>query len=130
MSIDFGTPVASFGGFFNYSTPLTLSAYDAGHVLLGSVSSVFFSNLALSGDVGSTQNELLQLAFAGGISSVLMTGDVLGGSFTLDDATLTPIEREAPAVPEPGTLTLFLLGGAGLIRRFRSTRSRRTLASR
>lgn len=114
MRIDFLSPISSFSGFFTYLAPLSISAYDAGNNLLGSVSSLFASNLALSGDSGSAPNEFLQLLFAN-MAYVIISGDPFGGSFTADD-----IEVIA-AVPEPATLSLLLLGlGASLSRTYRS----------
>jgi hypothetical protein len=127
MSIAFAQPVSNVGGYFTYAEPLSLEAFSATNTLLGSVSSLFSSNLALSGDTGSSPNEFLQLAFTG-ISSVTFTGDPLGGSFTLDDLTYTPNATPSP-VPEPGTLSLMLLGGFGYIRsRYSQHRSRHVVS--
>lgn len=101
-------PVASFGGYFTYLIPVTLTAYDALNNPVNSVSSAFLSNLALSGDLRSSPNELLQVSVPGGISQVMITGDPAGGSFTLDDATFAPI-------PEPGTLSLLIIGSLAFI---------------
>ncbi len=105
MALAFSTPMANFGAYFTYLAPLTLSFYDALNNLEGTVSSTFFSNMALSGDIGSSPNEFLTFAWAAGISSVVIAGDPVGGSFTMDDVSATP-------VPEPGTL---LLLGSGLL---------------
>lgn len=105
LVISFLTPFDSFSGYFTYSQSLTLEAFDASNNLLGTVNSAFFSNLALSGDPGSSPNEFLSLSFAG-ISSVRITGDPTGGSFVLDDLTAT--------VPEPSSILLLLSGTAGL----------------
>jgi hypothetical protein len=107
MRIDFNTPVSDVGGFFTYSQSLLLSAFGAGNVLLGSVTSAFSSNLALSSF--NPPNELLQLAFTD-IAYVTFSGDPAGGSFALDDLTYNPAQT-AP-VPEPGTLSLVLMSGA------------------
>lgn len=113
ISITFASPVLSFGGYFTYLVPLTLTAFDAGSNEVSQTVSLFNNNLAClggppcSGDVGSIPNELLQVAFAGGISSVVIRGDPAGGSFTLDDATI-----DVTAVPEPSTSLLFLIGAA------------------
>jgi len=107
ITIAFDAPVLSFSGYFTYLVPLTLTAFDAGNSQVGQAVSVFSSNLALSGDPGSSPNELLSVAFAGGISSISITGDPLGGSFTLDDATF---ESAAAEVPEPGTLSFLTAG--------------------
>lgn len=126
MSIAFAAPLASFGGYFTYLTQLTLEAFSPAHVSLGAITSAFNSNLALSGDPGSVANEFLQLAFASGVGFVTITGSRDGGSFVLDDATVTALPAGQP-VPEPGTLGLMLLGAAAW--RVQRTRSRRVSAS-
>jgi hypothetical protein len=109
MTIDFSTPTTSFSGYFTYLEPLTLDAFNASDTEVASASSAFSNNLAClagppcSGDPGSSPNEFIALGFAGGISSVTITGDPLGGSFTMDDMTYTS------AVPEPNSI-LVLLG--------------------
>jgi hypothetical protein len=107
ISISFPVPVASVGGSFTYLAQLTLTAFDGADQLIGQTTSLFSSNLALSGAVGSSPNELIQIAFAGGISRLVISGDAAGGSFTLDDLTFA-------SVPEPGTLGLLLPGLAVL----------------
>jgi len=107
ISIAFAVPVASVGGAFTYTTQLTLTGFDGADQLIGQTSSLFSNNLALSGAVGSSPNEWLQIAFAGGISRLVISGDAAGGSFTLDDLTFAN-------VPEPGTLGLLLPGLAVL----------------
>ena len=109
--IGFLNPIDSFGGYFTYSQALTLQAFDAGNNLLGSSTSLLGSNLALSGDPGSSPNEFLQLSFAG-ISSVRISGDSLGGSFTADNVTYT---TPVAAVPEPSSIYLLLSGMGGLL---------------
>jgi hypothetical protein len=107
MLISFGAPVTAVSGYFTYGELLTLTAFDALNNPVGSVSSAFFNNEALSGDLGSSPNEFLQLTFAGGISSVTFAADSAGGSFTLDDLTVS-------AVPEPASLVLLLTVLAGV----------------
>lgn len=107
IRIDFASPVEGFGGYFTYLLPLTLSAFDASDALLGSVSSLFGINTGLSGDPGSTPNELLALSLSN-ISYVLIEGETFGGSFTADDLRITRASPPA-TVPEPGTLSLFAL---------------------
>ncbi len=107
MTISFATPVENFGGFFTYVSPLTITAFDAGNNIVATATSLYASNLAL--DPGSVPNEFVGIAFAGGISSVLIAGDALGGSFVMDDMTTNT------SVPEPATLSMLLLGGVGLV---------------
>jgi hypothetical protein len=121
LSIMFATPVSSFSGYFTYLSPLTLQGFDAGNGLIVSTTSSFGSNLALSGDPGSSPNEFLQLNSATPIADVLITGDPNGGSFVVDDISFQPA---VTATPEPGSLVLLvsviavLLGTtAGLRRR-------------
>ena len=125
ISIQFSSPVAGFGGYFNYSVPLTLTAFNAGGQEIGAETSLFSDNFALSGDPGSHSNEFLQVLDPSGLSSVTITGAPGGGSFTLDDATVTPA-----AVPEVSTVVstgLLLLLGLGSVvvsrKRLRSRRS-------
>lgn len=119
LSIVFASPVQSFGGYFTYSSSLTLSAFDATNNLVASTASLFSSNLALSGAPGSSPNELLVLSVTTGISRITVSGDPLGGSFALDDVRVTTI------IPEPASLTLLLTGSLALIRfRKRITASR------
>jgi hypothetical protein len=99
LSFVFIVTMFSFAGFFTYVVPITVSAFDAGSNLLGSVTSVFLSNQALSGDTGSGPNELLQLTGLGNIAKVTVSGDPAGSSFVVDDVRFS-------AVPEPGTLML------------------------
>jgi len=112
ISIAFTTPATAVSGFFTYLIPLTLTAFDAANTAVAMDTSDFNSNLVLSGDPMSLPNELLTVAFAGGISRVTIEGDPLGGSFALDDLTFTQITTP---IPEPSTLLLFVAGIAGLL---------------
>lgn len=107
IEIRFLSPVLSFGGYFTYLAPLTLTAFDALANQVASANSVYSSNLNLSGDPGSSANEFLQVSFADGISLVSIAADPSGASFTLDDAV-------SSSVPEPATALLLLLSGAML----------------
>lgn len=107
MTITFASPMADFEAYFTYVVPLALSFYDAASNLLGTENSAFLSNLALSGDPGSSPNELIAFAWIAGFSKVVIEGDSAGGSFTMDDPTFNP---PLTAVPEP-TSALLLAGG-------------------
>lgn len=119
MFIMFSTPVASFGGYFTYAEMLTIHAYGNSNKLLASTMSPFSNNEALAGDPGSSPNEYLLVSSAAGISDVTITGDPLGGSFVLDDATyVTP----QISTPEPSYLPMLgllfaLWGGTVSLRR-------------
>ena len=116
INISFAAPVFSVGGYFTYGSALTLQAFDSSNNLLGvAVASLFGSNLGLSGDTGSSSNELLSYADIGGaIARVTITGDLLGGSFVMDDLRVD----NGNSVPEPQTLLLALaLLGAGCLPR-------------
>jgi hypothetical protein len=99
IGIVFDELQASVGGFVNYSVPVTLHAFDPADTLVGTATSAFASNLALSGDPGSAPNELLGVTFDGGIKRVTIEGAAGGFSFTVDDLTFG-------RVPEPATLLL------------------------
>jgi hypothetical protein len=117
ISISFDNPILSFSGYFTYLEPLTLVGFDALDNQVASAMSAFSSNDALFGDPGSSPNEFLQLAFAGGISSVTIAGDPAGGSFVMDDVTYTS------QVPEPSSRDLTMIAFAALairpLRRYR-----------
>jgi len=121
LSLSFTSPVAGFQGFLTYTSPLTLRAFDSSLTLLGSTTSAFSNNLSLGGDLGSSPNELLAIAFPN-ISRITITGAPEGASFVLDDVTYTTAAASGPpsAIPEPSTLTLLALGCAGLMRRRRT----------
>ena len=116
ISINFAAPVFSVSGYFTYASELSLRAFDSFNNQLGAtVTSHYISNLALSGDAGSSANEPLSFADAGGaIARVEITGAIAGGSFVLDDLTVD----SGNTVPEPQTLLLALaLLGAGCLPR-------------
>jgi hypothetical protein len=112
--ISFSNPVFSFSGYFTYLEPLTLVAFDATNTQVASATSGFSNNLAClagppcSGDPGSSPNEFLQVNSPGGILSIVITGDPMGGSFVLDDVTY------ATSVPEPDSIFLLFTGILGL----------------
>jgi hypothetical protein len=98
MSISFLGAVDAFGGYFTYAESLTLEAFDASHNLLDTVHSAFSNNTGTAGDPNSSPNEFLQVSSQSLIAEVVITGDAAGGSFTLDDATIT---AAVSPVPEP-----------------------------
>jgi len=116
MTIMFSPGVFDVGGYFTYVVPLTLHAYDGGGALLGSLASAFQSNLAVSGDPGSSPNEFLELATTRQIARLTISGDPGGSSFVLDDLTISR------ALPEPSSLALIALGMFGLLVRRRVAR--------
>jgi hypothetical protein len=131
MTLSFASTITSFGAYFTYAEPLTIDAFNATDAVVASATSVFSNNEALSGDPGSSPNELIQVSFVGGISSVTITGDPFGGSFAMDNATYT---TAGGTVPEPSSLSLCLLGvalavGYWLARRGHHRIPRRALAS-
>jgi hypothetical protein len=104
ISITFSSPISSFSGYFTYDEPLTLAAFDSLDDQVAITTSLFSSNDALFGDPGSSPNQFLQVNFASGISSVIITGDPAGGSFVMDDLTITS------AAPEPNFGFLLTVG--------------------
>ena len=111
LSILFDAPARLVDGFFTYTTNITMRAFDTGGNLLGTATSLFESNLADIGDPGSSPNELISVAFAGGISRIEIQGDTSGLSFVLDDLTYQTRDGNGGGgdVPEPNTLALLLI---------------------
>ena len=126
ITIDFDAPVTNFRGFFTYVVPLTLEAFDASDSLVASAVSLFSINTVITGDAGSSPNELLELMWGAGISRVVITGDAFGNSFTLDDAEFFGTPETATAVLEPMAAELLMAVGIAAfeIRRRRRQKGR------
>jgi len=121
MSITFTAPVLSVAGFFTYATQLSVKAFDLASQLVASTTSAFQNNELLSGDPGSSPNEMLSVS-AKSISRVTITGDPSGGSFVLDDLTFSPSTTSVVPEPSTGSLASALMAAllvAGSIRRYR-----------
>ncbi len=120
LMIDFSTPITSLLVYVTYAEPFTIQIYDAASNVVGSATSLFASNLALSGDPGSSPNEAFLLAFAGGFTSaVFSSGGAFSQSFVLDDLTFVSATNR---IPEPSTLALALFAFAVLLPRCRRAR--------
>ena len=107
ISILFTSPVPSFSGYFTYSTALDVSAF-ARNTPVASATSMFSSNLAISGDPGSTPNELIQISSPSGFTLVTITGAPNGGSFVMDDISFQN-------VPEPSSWRLLCVAALMLL---------------
>lgn len=106
ITITFTAPILNFEAYFTYDSRLTITAFDGSGNQIGSLSSQFTSNLALSGVAGSQPNERLSLSASGSIARIVISSS---GSFVLDDLKYS---ASAAPVPEPATLALLLGGGA------------------
>jgi hypothetical protein len=89
VTIIFNTKVSRVTANITYNSPVTLSAYNSSNLKVATVASRYSSNMALSGDLGSKPNELVQLRYSGGIAKLVIAGEYAGGSFTLDDLTIS-----------------------------------------
>jgi hypothetical protein len=104
MSIAFSSPVSTVSGYFTYGHHLIFTAFDSANILLASTQSAFNNNELLSGDTGSSPNELLAVS-ASSISRIVVTGDINGSSFVLDDLSYT--SSPTNMVPEPSTSVMY-----------------------
>jgi len=108
ISVSFASPAMVVSGYFTYATALTVTAYDANNKQVALATSKYSSNMAISGVPGSTPNELITVAYASGISTVTFSGAPGGGSFVLDDLTVSPpivVSTTAPPAPVPQPLS-------------------------
>ncbi|CAD5373576.1 PEP-CTERM protein-sorting domain-containing protein [Rubrivivax sp. A210] len=113
ITIDFTGSVFSVGAYFTYVTQLTFVAFDSSGGVLGSDQSTFQINTGgflfggiPSGDAGSSPNEFLSFSsLSGSIARIVISGDIGGSSFVMDDLTVDT----GNTVPEP--MTLALVGG-------------------
>jgi hypothetical protein len=108
ITITFATAVASVSGFFTYASALTLTAFDASSAVVATDTSDFDSNFVSSGT--GVPNEVLEVAFAGGIFSVTIAN---ADGFTLDDLAFLAAPRAV--TPETPTFALLLAAAATLI---------------
>jgi hypothetical protein len=103
----FSAPLVSVGAYFTYTSPLSLSTFTPGNVLIETKTSSGSSNLGLQ--------ELI--SFGGPVANIgflRITGAPGGGSFTMDDL-------ELEVVPEPRlALPLVFVGIAGLLLRWQN----------
>ena len=132
ITIAFDTPVAAASGFFTDTAPVTITAFDALLAPVATATSDFDRNTVVQGEPGSAPNELIELTFAAGISSLTVQGAVNGMSFTLDDFTFIP--RRPLVAAEPPMAALFVLVAATVLavadwRRRRTGSRRRTPAA-
>lgn len=105
LTIDFSSPIFGFAGYFTHLEPLTITALDSAGDQIASAASLYSNNLALSGEPGSSPNELLSLSSGIGIAEIRIVGDPAGGSFVGDDFSFI---TSSIAVPESSVLILLL----------------------
>lgn len=96
IAVQFSMPVYSVYMYVTYEAPLTVESFDAAGALLGSVHSQFSSNLALSGDPGSSPNEWV------GLSSVTQIDRIeilTSGQVAIDEMSInTPEPNSGPVL--------------------------------
>lgn len=113
MVLRFASPLQSFGAWFTYAEPLRLTGYDADGAMVGVVLSLFGSNMALSGDLGSMANEWLGFEGWLGVTRIVIGASSAGGSFTIDDVAFRVPEPPATVLVAAALLALALLRRRG-----------------
>ena len=107
ITIDWVFPVFNFSGFFTYTAPLTVEFFLSG-ASVGTVTSAFGNNLALSGEPGSSPNE--HLSFQNTTFNSLQVQS--SGAYAVDDISF---DAAVQAVPEPGTAVSVIAGLLALL---------------
>ncbi len=105
--------VTGVSAYFTYVSAVTFEALAADGSVIGSATSAFSENFVSS---GNAPNELLEVV-APDIRALRITGDLAGGSVTLDDLTVTFEPGRLSGVPEPQAWILMLGGIAALCSR-------------
>lgn len=121
VTLIFLNAVLDFSAYFTYAEAIRLTAFDSHGNAVSTASSLFSQNYTSS---GNSPNELISLAFAGGIGSIFIAGDPSGGSFVMDDLNYRFGPSTNPLTPAPEPATLWLLGTgafAGLLLRRSAT---------
>jgi hypothetical protein len=123
MSGALSIPAHEIGGYFTYTVPITLTAFDVHGAIVGTANSAGNANFATSG-TGLDPNEQLKITIPGNVDSIAsfsIAGDTLNGSsFVMDD-----FFTASQAVPEPSATTSSVLIGTSLIALFARRNVRR-----
>lgn len=116
LRIAFDQGVSSVGGYFTYSTRLTMSAFSATGTLLSAATSRFDFNYRTNADQNPDNEFMGVSALTEAIAYVTIAGFQGGELFAFDDLSFETIEGgggiDPNPVPEPATVTLMLLGAA------------------
>jgi hypothetical protein len=110
LTISFSSPVHEFGTYISYAAPLSLTFYDQQGDQIGTWSSLFSSNFGLSGDSGSSPNELFTFRTTVGLSSVVFHISPDGNSYVLDDVSASSVPEASPLLfVVAGILSIYIL---------------------
>ena len=102
IEIDWTNAIGDFEAFFTYTAPLEIDfLFDGKEV--GSETTAFNNNLALSGDAGSSPNERIAFSGHGAFNEVRIESD---GAYGIDDVSF---DKAQQVTPEPGTFGLIVL---------------------
>ena len=108
MAVTFAGGANVVSGFLTYAVPLTVKIFN-GNDLVGSYTTAYGSNLALSGDPNSSPNEAFSLSSSFLFTSVEFVA-ISSFAFALDDLSFEATGVPVPSVPEPAQWTLLLVG--------------------
>ena len=96
----FSAPVNSFSAYFTHAGAVTIAPFATDGTALPTATSNSNTNTLVTGDPGSTPNELITASSTIGIAKIVITGAPSGGSFAMDDLA-TGVTQVPPRQPPP-----------------------------
>ena len=114
MTLIFTDGVYFLSGYITYGSKVDIWIQNASGTL-AHTRSLFDTNLAISGETGSTPNEFFSFRSTELITGLTLSAD-FANAFALDDVSFSSIPLGTPSeVPLPGSLQLLLVGALSML---------------